>query len=320
MEPLCTGGQPDATTDGQRLTSWLKRWSTNDSWQGYDAALGVGSGAITTPPTFPTNFVAGAGPTSGTNALWLDLPPDEPTTGQLMAFAAPTVISGRRHAVGSWITPSGGGGGYSVLPAPPNVSSGWSWSNQLSGTAANNGATLWIEQAANTTNSWSFFGTNVPGSTPWSVQIYSKMIPQIQPGSSTEPCTVVNEFGLAVFDGTKMEDIDAICYQNAPNIGVQIQQWTSLTSTPANIVAANPSTLAPALTGIYYEVCDDGTNLREYYSLDGVNYIRLNSEAVGSFLGTITQVGFSILNEVGSNPAYGDVLGYQLSTTSVTCP
>lgn len=300
--PLCTGFSPTA---GQ-LLAYTTSSTPNPCW---------------TPQTAPSGSFSAGGDLSGTSS-------SQEVVGvhsvPLCTGFSPTNGQNLQYTTGSspnpcWtaVTGSSGGFAYSVLPAPPNVSSGWTWANQLSSTANNNGATLLLARSNQSTNSTSIFTQSVPGSTSWSVQAFIKLIPQLSTANGN--CGAVSLGGLVVYDGTKAEDLNVICYQGSNN-GLESEQYSTLTGTGSVVANYGWQGAPQAIQGMYLELCDDGTNLRHYYSVDGVNYFRVYTEAVGSFLGTITGVGFSILNEVGSGTTYLDVLGYQVNTTGVTCP
>lgn len=143
---------------------------TTGSTQGL-TGFGVGTGTITLPGNFPTNYVGIIGPPSGTPAFFLQLPSVAPSGGQQLSFATPSAVNGQSQSVGTWV------------PIPTRCTSTASPAVCVAATSgivqvAAAATTLTINSTAITANTGCWFTYDVGGITP-PVNMISLLIPYI---------------------------------------------------------------------------------------------------------------------------------------------
>lgn len=126
------------------------------------------------------------------------------------------------------------------------------------------------------------------------------------PGVSNNPYVLV-AFG----DGTKFETIHVnVAEGTSTNVDIGSQQWSNSTTFSGNIVADVPILGQSSIMG--FQLSDDGTTKKWFYTIDGTVYIQFASEPRATFL-TPTKYCFglrtaSVVNSVIS----GTFLGVQL--------
>jgi len=135
-----------------------------------------------------------------------------------------------------------------------------------------NGELIFTGQPVNGDN-WRMLTQATP-STPWTfLQVWL-----------VEANAQINS-GMCIYDGTK---VYAFMYQSS-STGLIVARYTNLTTFAATM-GSLPGSTSTQVGWYYTKIQDTGTNLVFSYSADGVNYIQLFSEAVGTFM-TPTQVG-----------------------------
>lgn len=117
--------------------------------------------------------------------------------------------------------------------------------------------------------------------------------------------------GLALFDGTKFEDIEFLNEFTVNNMQLAVRQSSALTA-GGSLVAGPTNTLI----GQYptFKVQDNGTNRIWSYWSSGAFHVFF-TEASGAFL-TPTAVGAITLNDSGNNPVFNTVLVVGWTATS----
>lgn len=91
-------------------------------------------------------------------------------------------------------------------------------------------------------------------------------------------------FGLWLTDGTHFEGIH-LQYDSNPTM--HVTRMSSSTGFSGNQFTLNNWTQFE----IFFQIVAAGGNLTFYYSMDGINYAPVYTEAIGAFLGTITAYG-----------------------------
>jgi hypothetical protein len=119
--------------------------------------------------------------------------------------------------------------------------------------------------------------------------------------------------GLALFDGTKSEDIEFLNEYTVDNAQATVRQLTSLTESSGGSLVAGPTN---TLIGQYptFRIVEDGTHRTWYYWSSGA-FVMFFQEASGTFL-TPTSVGVITLNDSGDTPIFNSTLIVGWSATS----
>jgi hypothetical protein len=122
----------------------------------------------------------------------------------------------------------------------------------------------------------------VPGATPWTMTM--KMNLQ----GNNDSC---NKWaGLVLTDNTRYELFGV----GIPNNGVWTLLWETMTTASASPTTTGLKTSLIPIGGWYYlRWQNTGTQLIASFSIDGVNFLAVNTENIsGGFLGTLTKVGW----------------------------
>jgi hypothetical protein len=217
----------------------------------------------------------------------------------------------------------GGGGGYqySVLTAPPAVG-GFTHINFQSGTTITQDATTSVIEMVIPNQSslnWQLATVSVPA-TPWRVQAYINSA-QVNAGNNPQANTTTG--GLYISDGTKLQGIEILSEASGSQAlltSIRVEEMNSVTSDNTAVYGAYQNELSVgAARGYYVAFCDDGTNIKAEFSLNGTLWHALQSAAVGTWI-TPTTAGFGgLATASGNNVEYVSLAGWQIQTTSVTC-
>jgi hypothetical protein len=284
-------------------------------------ALAGSGAAITTGPSSSTNlncaqFTGTAGeladsgaPCSGGSAFITSLT----TTG---SSGAATVSSGVLNVP----VYTGGGSTTGGLGAPGAIGS-WTWVNQGSDTAANVGTDLVLTMVNDSGLNWRLFTQNVPGSTPWEAKAYLSVGSEASPLAGSGAAT---DGGIYLYDGTKLLGIEFLwlgSYSTATNYPqLRVERIANVTSD--NSTVYNPATtglsgyLGFQSTGaVWVRWCDDATNLKAYYSMDGSSWTKFYTESVGTWL-TPTKAGFGGVNLLTTQTQTRTLKGWTLATVA----
>ena len=270
----------------------------------------------TAPGAAPANSIQMYAPTSVT-AYNLVLP-------AAVASGSNTFLSctAASPSVCTWAAGGGGGSGYqySVLTAPPAVG-GFTHINFQSGTTITQDATTSVIEMAvafNSSLNWQLATASVP-STPWRVQAHIALAQFNQNNAPANTSTG----GLYISDGTKLEGIEIVSQANnsgAIQDQIRVEEMNSVTSDQGQIYGAfvNTPSTAPA-RGMYLAFCDDGTNIKAEFSLNGTLWHALSSQAVGAWLTPTTAGVGGLVAATSTITEYVSLDGWQIQTTSVTC-
>lgn len=178
---------------------------------------------------------------------------------------------------GSFTVPSGGGGGSGApwlsITDPSSIS--FSWRNQGSASVQSRTQSVYLLAPAAS-------GDNIKGreisapSTPWSITV--GLIPHTHNQN-------FNSCGLYVSDGTKL-----IASPVGTGGAFGVNKYTNVTTFSGANYAA-PGT-GFAITPIFVKVVDDGTNLKWYWSPNGIDFHLVTSNARLDYLASVSFVGF----------------------------
>ena len=177
---------------------------------------------------------------------------------------------------GSFTVPSGGGGSgapWLSITDPSSIS--FSWRNQGSASVQSRTQSVYLLAPAAS-------GDNIKGreisapSTPWSITV--GLIPHTHNQN-------FNSCGLYVSDGTKL-----IASPVGTGGAFGVNKYTNVTTFSGANYAA-PGT-GFAITPIFVKVVDDGTNLKWYWSPNGIDFHLVTSNARLDYLASVSFVGF----------------------------
>ena len=192
-----------------------------------------------------------------------------PSSGQVLTATGP--------AAADWQTPSGGGSGSGApwlsITDPSSIS--FSWRNQGSASVQSRTQSVYLLAPAAS-------GDNIKGreisapSTPWSITV--GLIPHTHNQN-------FNSCGLYVSDGTKL-----IASPVGTGGAFGVNKYTNVTTFSGASYAA-PGT-GFAITPIFVKVVDDGTNLKWYWSPNGIDFHLVTSNARLDYLASVSFVGF----------------------------
>lgn len=178
-----------------------------------------------------------------------------------------------------------GGGGLDYLASlvdPTGIS--FAWRNQGSATITTRTKSLFLYSPAGSGN---IRGREIDApSAPWSVSI--GFIPSLH-GQNYQQC------GLYVGDGTKLETAN-VSYSSQPNC-LGVTRWNSATSYASSIIAPN---MAQMPCPMWLKVYDDNTNIKWYWSVNGIDWIQLTSNSRTAWLSSVSKVGFWVDPENGN--------------------
>jgi len=210
----------------------------------------------------------------------------------LLALALVMIAPALAQAPGYSSGPgSSGGGSYqpSILPVPAALSS-FTWVNQGTATATNNGNSISMKIVdTGSSLQWRLLEQAMPA-TPYSVAAFLKT-EQFFASSQTT--------GFYFYDGTKLEGFEFLT-QNSGTFTLRVERIASVTSDSATEISSvgnlNGQSGAvimpwPFTGGIYVRLRNNGTTLYFDYSIDGSNWTNYYSESVGTFI-TPTAAGF----------------------------
>jgi hypothetical protein len=122
--------------------------------------------------------------------------------------------------------------------------------------------------------------------TPWAFTVKLKNF-------NVPIASIASWAGLYISDGTKAMEYTYGWGQGSATVSTD---WcTGIDGAPCTV--SHPSTVAsvspvPGAAYIYLRLQDDGTNYNVSYSFDGITFIAQASQAVASYLGTPTKIGF----------------------------
>lgn len=176
-----------------------------------------------------------------------------------------------------------------VAPIPGN----FAWTNQGGATNTNRAGSVFLQGTNQSGDNIRFWGTAVPGSTPYSFTVGFDA--SIAGGTG-------QTLGFGFYDGTKYEAI-------LINLGsggcptmlvIQFNNATSFHSAPVQ-------TSYFASDKIFFKVRNDGTNIYFYCGTNPFDLVLFYQEAVGNWLSTITQAGF-VLDGNGSGTGFKNTL------------
>ena len=169
---------------------------------------------------------------------------------------------------------------------PVSPASGWTGTNNgANWTATDAGGSVHVVMTNGGAN-WRFLRRSVPGSTPYTVTTYLTVFAGVSN-------TALN--GIYFYDGTKLMGIEFMTQASVNTLRVQkMNNVTTDNSTPASM-ASNAFILPSFVSGTWLRLANNGTNLIFSYSLDGVTFTSMFSEAVGTFI-TPTSYGVGGLN------------------------
>lgn len=217
----------------------------------------------------------------------------------MSAFAQTTVING-------WGSSSGGD---SAPVATVPALSGFAWVNQGTNTAVQTTASGPILMT---------FPSVITGSVNWRGLFVSQPSPpyklQAQIKMSVLLFANTQLAGVYFYDGTKLEGFEFLSQSGGTT--PRVEQITNVTSDSSSAYTGqsfigNP--LSPMNAAIWVQLRNDGTTIYFDYSFDGVNFVNVYSEAIGSFL-TPTKIGFGGLSAVsgGANLLQVDLLAWTI--------
>lgn len=164
----------------------------------------------------------------------------------------------------------------------------WTPVNQGPSTIAVSEGRLQIRNPQSSTNNACLIVEVPPGSTPW--EFTSKV--------SLDSIGEADSYaGIAVQDGGGQFVALTITDQGAPSSAATTEGWQALHYTAPSAVPSSVALGPYSNNGsVYVRVRNDGTNLIFSISRDGLQFIQVYSEAVGSFLATITGIGLVVDN------------------------
>ena len=203
---------------------------------------------------------------------------------------------------GAFSTPAGGGGGSSI----PAIAS-FTWVNQGGSTATQtvaNGPIL-MQIADSGSLNWRGLFVNTPV-TPYKVKAQVRGIIPSFVNSQT--------VGAYFYDGTKLMGLEFLI--GSSGVIPRVERITNVNTDSGTQVSlgtqvqAHP--LSPFAYPIWVQLRNDGSTLYFDYSIDGVNFINVYSEAVGTFI-TPTQYGFGGISVTSGGLPNGignDLLGW----------
>jgi hypothetical protein len=256
-----------ATSTGSIVTGNTVKWDANGNL--IDAGATPGTGTVTSVAlTVPAEFSVSGSPvtTSGTLAV------SKATQSANTVFAGPTTGSAAAPTFRALVSADipGGGGGSSLITAPPLVSS-LTWMNQSTSTAVDAANGIFLTQPFGATQYIAALVQNAPA-TPWTFTA----------GLMMALFTVnFQSCGIQVSDGTKITALRLQYNSSAGGNSFQLDDFTSATVYTANLAAS--SVFATLPFPLWLRVADNGTNIIWSYSVDGVNFLQLFSRTRTTF-------------------------------------
>ena len=257
---LGLGGQ-FATSDGSFTEGNAPKYDADGTLIDSGVAPGGASGAAggDLSGTYPNPTVAKINGVAVTGT---------PSSGQ--------VLTATGASAADWEDPSGGGGSgapWLSITDPSSIS--FSWRNQGSASVQSRTQSVYLLAPAAS-------GDNIKGreisapSTPWSITV--GLIPHTHNQN-------FNSCGLYVSDGTKL-----IASPVGTGGAFGVNKYTNVTTFSGANYAA-PGT-GFAITPIFVKVVDDGTNLKWYWSPNGIDFHLVTSNARLDYLASVSFVGF----------------------------
>ena len=99
--------------------------------------------------------------------------------------------------------------------------------------------------------------------------------------------------GLYFYDGTKLEGFEFLA---VASYLPRVERMTNVTTASATVyTGVSPSGTSPWYSPLWIQLRNDGTDIWFDYSTDGINFINVYDEAVGTFI-TPTKIGFGGVN------------------------
>lgn len=208
---------------------------------------------------------------------------------QLRIEDPPNDASQYLDSTGNWSTPSGGGSGSFFglwdFVAPP--SSGWSWDNQASATITSATGYEYLS-CPRTGNIHLHLRYRTAPSTPYTIT--AAIFADLSSIQSRSGATDVNcGFGIGFRESSTGKIVNYLFVTDTAvgAYGAYFGKWTNATTLSANYSGhAGFRTMAglvlarPALL----RITDDGTNLKCYWSMDGVVWTQFDSRARTDFM------------------------------------
>jgi hypothetical protein len=185
-----------------------------------------------------------------------------------------------------------------MFPLTNPVLTTFTWANQGTSSATIRTGSLYLRGTTQSGDQVRHYGTNVAGTTPWS---YTCGVTPMMIGDN------YLHIGFGLTDGTKYEHI-GITNDVASSSGcheIILQKFTNSTTFSTNNIITPYTSWTPT---IFFKVRNDGTNLFFSYGPTPFDLTQLYSEAVGAFLGAITQVGFVLDGNNSASTAFVGML------------
>jgi hypothetical protein len=217
--------------------------------------------------------------------------------------------------------PTGGASNNLTAINNPPALSNFTWVNQQTGATAqsnsNSSISFTLLGTTGASLNWEFlkYNTALP-STPWAVEMYENTSAWNVGGGYTD-------FGLYLYDGTKLEGIENL-YLTTANCSntagcMRVERMNSVTSDAGSVYGPTQSFGSVPLTGWYIRWCDTGATRYAQWSLNGYTWNTIYSEASSSFMTpTFAGVGGVQPNITGIATA-GLIPGWQV-VSGATCP
>jgi hypothetical protein len=236
--------------------------------------------------------------------------------GLVPAPAAGTAAAGKYlRADGTFAVPPGTGGSAAsggMWQLSPPALGAFTWANQGSATTQAGTNFLSILSPSSGSTSIRLLYKAVPGSTPW--DLFALIL------VSGTPSTDFN-CGLVIYDGTKIITLSMqITRGGSSGFNLLVYEFNSVTSFNTTVASDNYSGATPL--PIWLNIHNDGTNLKFYYSFDGVGtpgtsggWRLLATVGVTAFLSAATYYGF-YANSENSAPCSCTCLSFANSMTA----
>jgi len=180
---------------------------------------------------------------------------------------------------------------YRLVPPPAN--SGFSWVNQGGASVSEAAGSITLTDPHHNNQNVRARVKAAP-STPYTIR--AGFLPVIDPAASTNASDSGCKFGVCVHDGTKFHAMEANMHSSTRAYLFHGHKYTNATT---NSAYNSLNTYYPAQGPIIWlAIENDGSNIKGYFSFDGINWLEHFSESI-SFL-TPTHVGFLMNNAINS--------------------
>jgi hypothetical protein len=247
---------------------------------GAGAATAIGCTTITASTSF-ANPSATAGPTAINGSASTAMRSDAAPAIQLTTSSQPGLAQVDGVTIGA------SSGVISVIGAAPSSSysvpsiGSYTWVNQGAATATqttSGGSVLMTMPLVAGLNWRGLFAT--PPATPYKVKAQFASLAGL----------TITDTGLYFYDGTKLMGLEFLGLTTPVHSAIRVEKITNVTTDNSNpFLSEDYGTTS--LADMWFQIRNNGTTLFFDVSRDGVNFLNLYSEAVGTFI-TPTKIGY----------------------------